>query len=155
MDYLVLHTPEDQLPNALREKKQQQRPPPTNPNMGGAVLVPKNQKAFLAPPIVVLPGMTYKRTKATYEHTKETTNTQKRPTNTQRRPTNTQMRPTNIVVLPGMASRSAEMQAAQQTVVLPAMLKPKEERQVQELVSMGFDRGQVLHLSQLSPISPD
>ena len=81
MDYLVLHTPEDQLPNALREKKQQQRPPPTNPNMGGAVLVPKNQKAFLAPPIVVLPGMTYKRTKATYEHTKETTNTQKRLTN--------------------------------------------------------------------------
>ena len=109
MDYLVLHTPEEQLPNALREKKQQQqRPPPTNPNMGGAVLVPKNQKAFLAPPIVVLPGM---------------------------------------------ASRSAEMQAAQQTVVLPAMLKPKEERQVQELVSMGFGRGRVLDLSQLKPIS--
>ncbi len=35
------------------------------------------------------------------------------------------------------------MQAAQQTIVVPAMLKPKEERQVQELVSMGFDRGQV------------
>jgi Fe2+ transport system protein FeoA len=52
-----------------------------------------------------------------------------------------------------MASRSVEMQAAQQTVVLPAMLKPKEERQVQELVSMGFDRGQVLHLSQLNPFS--
>jgi Fe2+ transport system protein FeoA len=49
-----------------------------------------------------------------------------------------------------MASRSVEMQAAQQTVVLPAMLKPKEERQVQELVSMGFDRGQVLHLSKLN-----
>ena len=52
-----------------------------------------------------------------------------------------------------MAARSAEMQAAHQTVVLPAMLKPKEERQVQELVVMGFDRGQVLHLSELNPIS--
>ena len=54
MDYLVLHTPEDKLPNALREKKQQQRP--ANTNLGGAVIVPNNQKAFLAPPIVVMPG---------------------------------------------------------------------------------------------------
>ena len=57
MDHLVLHTPENQLPASLREKKEQTQQAQAR---GGAVQLPKNQNAFLAPPTVVLPGWKYR-----------------------------------------------------------------------------------------------
>lgn len=106
MDHLVLHTPENQLPASLREKKQTQQQAQAGAR-GGAVQLPKNQNAFLAPPIVVLPGMAFK-------------------------------------------GGNQAPQPAQQTLLVPNQLKPKEERSVMELMSLGFERGEVLQALKLS-----
>ena len=60
MDHLVLCTPENLLPAALREKKEMQRSAQAGDGGAGVGVkagagVPRSQNAFLAPPIVVLP----------------------------------------------------------------------------------------------------
>ena len=107
LDHLVLHTPENELPAQLREKKQQHKAQ-AGPMSEGQVMVPKHQKAFLAPPVVVLPGMAFR----------------------------------------GPSQPAAT--TLEQTLVIPSQLKPKEERQVMELMSLGFERGEVLQALKLS-----